>query len=308
MNTAISYNVYGENSDFALQAAIDETYRLEEMLSRFRPGSDISRINSSAGIKFEKVGTETFELLNKAKKISKCCNGLFDVTIGPLSLLWTEARASSEVPNGVDIKNALTLLSYKGLILNRLNKSVRLKKRGQSIDLGGIGKGFAADSVIDVLRKREIISAFVNLGGNVATLGAKPDSSPWRVGIRHPRREEKLIGAVSIINKSVVTSGDYQRFFSGGDGKKYHHILNPETGYPTESQLISATVVSDSSLIADALSTILFASSIENGIKALNSFAGTEAILIDDKLSLYITRGLVNLFEPYEKIEINLIN
>lgn len=308
MNTVITYNVFGEQSDYALKVAEEETYRLEAMLSRFIPGSDISRINCFAGSKPEKVNDETYELLSKAIEFSKRCGGCFDVTIGPLVALWNEAKDTLEPPNVSKIKKAVPLVGYRDLIMQSRNKSIVLKRSGQSIDLGGIGKGFAADKVLEVFKKFGVSSAYTNFGGNVAVIGAKPDGSVWRVGIQHPRQENKLVGVISVIDNSVVTSGDYQRYYIGNNGNRYHHILNPSTGYPAQAGLISATIVAKSSLEADALSTILFVAGAERGIRILKSFPETEAILIDEKLSVYITRGLVNCFQPCDSVNINIIN
>lgn len=142
----------------------------------------------------------------------------------------------------------------------------------------------------------------------MAVLGTKPDGSPWRIGIRHPRRENSLIGLVSVTDRSVVTSGDYQRYFVGNDGKRYHHILDPFTGYPAESGLVSATIVADSSMAADALSTILFVAGMNKGTALLKSFPGTEAVLVDKNLLVYITKGLKDSFQAAEGVTTEILN
>ena len=308
MGTVITHKVFGGQTQQALQAAEKETVRLEGMLSRFIPESEISRINSSAGIRSEKVSSEAYAVLSRAVEFSKCCQGCFDVTIGPLVNLWSILKDTSKPPYESRIKEILPLVDYTDLALDHCKKAVGLKKAGQSIDLGGIGKGFAADKILEVLKKYGISSAFTNFGGNVATIGAKPDGSPWRIGIRHPRQENNLTGVVSVVNKSVVTSGDYQRYFIDSNGKRYHHILDPTTGYPSESGLISVTIVADSSMTADALSTILFTAGMENGIEILKAFPGTEAILIDMNLLVYVTRVLKDYFQTTEGIRINILD
>lgn len=147
-----------------------------------------------------------------------------------------------------------------------MERTIGLKKEGESIDLGGIGKGFAADLILKIFRRFEISSALTNFGGNIATIGTKPDGSFWRIGVQHPREENRIIGIISIENQSVVTSGDYRRFFIDKKGKRYHHILNPKTGYPAESGLISVTTIADSSTNTDALSTA-FLKAVENALK-----------------------------------------
>lgn len=201
----------------------------------------------------------------------------------------------------------LPLVNFSDIVFDGDKKTVALKKAGQSIDIGGIGKGYAADKVIEIFKKHDMESAFTNFGGNVAVLGAKPDSSPWNIGIRHPRNENSIIGVVSLINKSVVTSGDYQRYFIDQKGNRYHHILNPSTGYPSESGLISVTVIADSSMAADALSTIIFISGINHVKKYLDVFPGTEVILIDKNLKIYLSSGIRNDFKPINCMKVKIL-
>ncbi|MDF2988152.1 MAG: rane-associated lipoprotein involved in thiamine biosynthesis [Eubacterium sp.] len=307
MNTVMTHRAFGKHAGIALGAVRNEALRLEELLSRFIPRSDISRINSSAGIKYEKLSNETYEVLSRAIEFSKYCFGSFDVTIGPLVTLWKEGRNESSPPEDSDIRRALALVDYKDLMLDQDKKAVKLQKAGQSIDLGGIGKGYAADRFLEVFRQYEVTSAFTNIGGNVATLGAKPDGSPWCVGIQHPRQEDSLVGIVCVVDKSVVTSGDYQRYFIGSNGKRYHHILDPSTGYPAESGLASITIIGDNSMAADALSTILFVEGMEKGVELLRRFSGIEAIFIDKDLQVHITDGLKESFIPNEGISVDVL-
>ncbi len=307
MGTVITHKIYGMLAEQALLAAERETARLEGMLSRFLPQSDISKINASSGLSSVKVSCETFEVLTKATQFSRICDGHFDVTIGPLVELWSVGKKASEPPSASGIRKALSLVDYGSLGIDPAQRMVSLAKKGQSIDLGGIAKGFAADRVLMAMRKFGIQSAFTDFGGNVATIGAKPDGSPWRVGIRHPRRENELIGAISVIGKSVVTSGDDQRFFIGRDKRRYHHILDPKTGYPADAGLISATVVSDCSMDADALSTILFVLGMEKGLCMLRSFPGVGAVFVDKDLKVFIT-GLSESFQAADGMDFQIVS
>lgn len=307
MGTIIANRVFGELAEEALKAAEKETARLEEILSRFIPDSDISRINKSAGIKDEVIGSETYEVLSRAVEFSQCSQGCFDITVGPVMDLWRSSREAVKPPEEAKLRQILYLVNYHDLVFEPDKKAVSLKKAGQSLDLGGIGKGFAADKILEIFRTYNVTSAFTNLGGNVAAIGAKPDGSPWRIGIRHPRQDHNLIGVVSVINKSVVTSGDYQCYFIGSNGKRYHHILDPQTGYPAESELISVTVAAESSLAADALSTILFTTGMKTGLELLKLFPGTEAIFIDINLKVYVTQGLQAYFQTCDDIKMNIL-
>jgi len=178
---------------------------------------------------------------------------------------------------------------------------------GQSIDLGGIGKGYAGDRVLEIFRGFGVTSAYSNLGGNVVSLGTKPDGSPWRIGIQHPRQEERLIGVVSVAGQSVVTSGDYQRYAVGHNGKRYHHILNPLTGYPAESGLVSVTIIAEKSMAADALSTAVFVAGMDKGLELLKNYPQVEAVLVDSKIEVFITRGLKDRFQTDENIRLNIL-
>jgi len=227
--------------------------------------------------------------------------GLFDITIGPLVDLW-DYKHAFEAPEEARIQQVLPLVNYCDLVLDPEDRTAKLRKSGQTIDLGGIGKGFASDRFIEILKESGIASAFTNIGGNVSTLGNKPDGSPWCVGIRHPRQDGCLLGAVGVTGKAVVTSGDYERYFIDREGKRPHHILNPTTGYPTKSGLISVTIIGDSAMTADALSTIVFVAGMESGLELLAAFPGTEAVLVDHRQRVYITKGLKNCYQSIERI------
>ena len=243
-----------------------------------------------------KVQTETYEVLERAFDVSVLSQGLFDVTVGPLVDLWDYKHAVC-APKKEKIVHALSFVDYRDVVLNRKRCMVGLQKRGQSLDLGGIGKGYAADCCIRLLRTMGVSSAFLSIGGNVSTLGNKPDGSPYKVGIRHPRKADSLIGALSVTNASVVTSGDYERYFFDKEGKRWHHIINPVSGYPADSDLVSVSVVHENSMIADALSTAMFVAGRKAGLELLLQFPQAEAILVDEQLQVYVTPRLVSQFE-----------
>jgi thiamine biosynthesis lipoprotein len=308
MGTVMTHKAFGLNAEDSLEAVRREFARIEGLLSRFLPDSEISRVNGSAGIKSEKVSLETYDVLSKAVEFSRCFPGCFDVTIQPLVTLWHTAKESLAQPDESSIKQVLPLVNYRDLILDPWEITAGLRNVGQSVDLGGIGKGFAGDKILEVFKKYGISSACSNLGGNVVTLGAKPDGSPWHVGIQHPRQENSLIGSVSVVNQTVVTSGDYQRTFTDSQGKRHHHILDPTTGYPAESGLISVSIVSDKSLAADPLSTIVFVAGMEKGLEFLKSFPQTEAILVDADLQVHVTQGLRYRFQADKGIAVTILD
>lgn len=305
MGTEMVHKAFGRYSAEALEAVKNEARRLECLLSRFLPESDISRINRSAGVKREKVSPETYEILSCAMECSVISRGLFDITVGPLADLWSYKQAS-EPPADDKIEQVLPLVNYNDFELDAVEKTAKLKNPGQSVDLGGIGKGFAGDRFIGIFQEFGVTSAFSNIGGNVSTLGNKPDGSPWHVGIRHPRMNG-LIGAVAVTGKAVVTSGDYERYFFDRGGRRFHHILNPVTGYPADSGLISVTVVADSAMIADALSTAVFVAGPEKGLALMERYQGTELVMVDAELRVFVTRGLRKYFQAPAGIDVSYV-
>jgi len=308
MGTVMTHRVFGEYAEECLAAVCEEVRHLEGLLSRFLSESEISRINRSAGIESEPVSFSTYQVLAKAVEFSRNCPGRFDVTIAPLVALWHIARETLAQPPESAIQQALPLVDYRALVLDPGQMTAGLRHAGQSIDLGGIGKGYAGDRILEVFKQYGVLSAYSNLGGNVVTFGAKPDGTPWRVGIQHPRRQDSLIGSVSVAGHTVVTSGDYQRCYTDRQGKNRHHILNPATGYPAESGLVSVSIVSQNSLAADALSTTLFVAGMEKGLESLKKFPHTEAIFVDAGLRVYITPGLRYRFRADRGVGVTVLD
>ncbi|MDI3535253.1 MAG: FAD:protein transferase, partial [Thermosediminibacterales bacterium] len=186
---------------------------------------------------------------------------------------------------------------YNSVLLNSKEKSIMLKKEEMMLDLGGIAKGYAADEVSKILKENHVKHAIVNLGGNVLAYGNKPDGSKWRIGIQKPFAPRgDYAGVVSVINKAVVTSGIYERYFEE-NGKIYHHILDPETGYPVENNLMSVTIITDKSIDADSLSTSVFAMGLKEGLNLIEKLDNTEAIFITKDSKIYLTSGLKNSFK-----------
>jgi thiamine biosynthesis lipoprotein len=308
MGTVMAHKAFGVHAEDSLAAVCGAVARIEGLLSHFLPHSEISRVNGSAGTRSEKVSPETYHVLSQALEFSRHAPGCFDVTIAPLVALWHTAKESSAQPDPSRIQQALPLVNHRDLILDPREMTAGLRHVGQAIDLGGIGKGFAGDRIREVFKEFGISSAYSNLGGNVVTVGAKPDGSSWQIGIQHPRRQNGLIGSVAVVNQTVVTSGDYQRYFADSQGTRHHHILDPTTGYPAQSGLISVSIVSQRALAADALSTIVFVAGMEKGVQFLRSFPKTEAILVDSDLQVYITQSLRYRFQADQGIDVTILD
>ena len=308
MGTVMTHQSYGENSEDCLTTIRMEIERLEAMLSRFRPHSDISRINQNAGCNAVTINDETMQILLAAQQTANTWTQAFDITITPLVNLWRTAAASQTPPARKAIQEAMQLVDHQDLRLHPACNQAGLRKTGQCLDLGGIAKGYAANRLRDCWCAFNIHSAFSNLGGNVIAHGCKPDGSPWRIGIQHPRMEQHLLGAVTIENEAVVTSGDYQRYFIGKDGQRYHHIIDPQTGRPSRSDLISVTVITPDAMLADTLSTLLFISGMYKGVEILKNYPECEAILVDQNLKTYISKGLCDRFTPTSCTQSTVLN
>ena len=285
MGTIAQLKVFGKNSEKAVDSAVDRLNDIDDKLSVFKIYSEISQINSNAGGIPYIVSSDTFFLLDKSLGYSRLLNGTFDPTIRPVVALWQIGTENENIPEEKDIKEKLKLVNYKDIIMNYDEQSVLLKHKYESIDLGGIAKGYAADEVRNIFIKNHIKSALIDLGGNIFVLGLKPDGTPWNIGIQDPVKPRgEFVGVLNLKNKSVVTSGNYEKYFIK-EGKKYHHIIDPRNGYPSDSNLMSATIISDNSLDGDGLSTGVYILGIDK-----------DAIFITKDKEIYSTSGIRDNF------------
>jgi len=296
MGTVIIQKIYHKDADKIAKEVNDRIAGIESAMTINKSGGEINLLNDAAGKEYVKLGEDTLYVLNKAKQYGEISNGAFDVTIGPLVKSWGVFTDNPKVPSKSEIDELLKLVNYKDINIDFENSTAMLSKKGQIVDLGGIAKGFAGDAAIEIYKKYGVESALISLGGNILTLGGKPDGTPWSVGIRNPRGADgSYIGIVSVKDKAVVSSGDYERFFEK-DGVRYHHILDPKTGYPANTGLIGTTIVSDYSIDADALSTTVFVLGLEEGMKLVESLEGVEAVFITEDKKIYVTDGLKDTF------------
>lgn len=296
MGTVITERVYGQNAEKASEEVMLRMKQIEERMTINAAGGDVNKLNSEAGRSTVKLNEDTIYVLNKARQYGELSSGTFDVTIGPLVQSWGIFTDHKRVLSKNEVDSLLKLVNYRDLTVDSGNLTAKLARQGQVVDLGGIAKGFAGDEAIKIYKKYGVVSAFVNLGGNVVTLGKKPDGSPWSIGVQNPRAANgKYIGILKISDKAVVSSGDYERFFEE-NGIRYHHIIDPRSGYPSDSGLIGTTIVADSSIDADALSTSTFVLGLDKGMELIESLQGVEAIFITKDKKVYITSGLKDIF------------
>lgn len=245
-------------------------------------------INNDGSIEFTVSGI-LYEILEKGLYYSEKSKGVFDITIEPESSLWDFTSDNRKVPEDTKIKEAVKLTGYKNAALE--DGKLVLKMPGMGIELGAIAKGFIADKLKEYLKENGVTSGTVNLGGNVLCIGKKPDGSPFRIGIQHPfENRNEVITAVKAEDISVVSSGIYERYFMQ-DGKMYHHILDPSTGYPYNNGLVAVTIISGKSVDGDALSTTCFAMGLEKGLEFANSLENVYAVFITEDEKLHYSEG-----------------
>lgn len=287
--------LYGCENESVTDVILKRMEEIDDHMSAFKELSDISQINLHSGNSFVPVHKDTWEVLNRALWYYRNTNGAFDITIRPLTKLWNINKNNNYISTENLIRSAKEKVNASKLILDSVSVSAKLDIPNGDIDLGGIAKGYAADEVKRIAIEYGISSGLINLGGNIVTFGRKPDKSQWKVGIQHPLAPRgEYLGIITAEDKTIVTSGSYEKFFIK-DKIRYHHILDPRTGYPADSNLLSVTAVCDKSIDADALTTSLFVLGFEEGKELLNKI-GAEAIFISDNMDIKITNGLIDNF------------
>lgn len=293
-NTALGYyfdtfvSLQGRCKESVLQEALQECARYEALLSKNRQDSDVWRLNHAQGERVP-VSEETRAILSMAQEVSEASHGWFDVTIAPASALWDFKAEAPALPEAAALAEAAALVDYTQVTI--APAGVRLGE-GQSIDLGGIAKGYVADALVSFLADRGVTDALVNIGGNVKALGQNERRGPWQVAIQDPVGQYGSgVRVVSLPSGySLVTSGVYERGFDL-DGIRYHHILDPHTGYPIQNGVLSVSILAKSSLLADALSTACFALGAEEGLALASSYGAEAFFILADGSTMY-TEGM----------------
>ena len=291
MGTVIEITLIADDEEAANKAslqAFQEIKRIETLMSPWLDSSDVTRINRSAGKERVKVSPETFEVIQKAQEISELSEGGFDITIGPLTELWREARKKKIPPSIEEVKEKLGLVNFKNIETDQKGK-VFLKKKDMAIDLGGIAKGYAVDRAFGVLRSLGYKNLIVNAGGDLRVGGLK-NNQPWSIGIQNPRESQKILARISVSDMAVATSGDYEKYFIY-QGKRYHHIFNPRDGFPTEG-CQSVTIVTKDCITADGLATAVFVLGAEKGYSLCQKLEGVDCIIVDKEGKIIFSPGL----------------
>lgn len=273
-----------------IKLAIDSIQKIENYISSWKTSSKTSEINRNAGIKAIKVNTDLFQLISRSKKVSELTNGIFDISYAVLDTLWKFDKTEKKPPSLIEIQQLLPKINYQNIILDKEQQTVFLKKKGMKIGFGAIGKGLAADIGKAYLQNLGFKNGLVNAGGDLTTWGKQANGKNWQIGIADPKKNQDMIAWLDASNMAVVTSGNYEKFFTF-EGKNYTHILNPKTGKPTKG-LKSVTIICPSTELADALATTVFILEEKKGVYLINQLKGIECILVTDKDELKTSSSL----------------
>ncbi len=306
MDTSISLTAYGENAEIALKKVKQQIQDLEKLWSVTEEESEIYKINHSNGKEIE-VSKETTEILTFALQMAEQTEGALEPSIYPVVSAWGFTTEEKRVPLKEEITNLLTYVGYKRIRLSGNNVQL---ETGMQLDLGSLGKGYAGDKAVEILKKCGITSALLDIGGNIQIIGRKPDGQDWRLGVRSPFYGD-ILGIIELSDCAVITSGSYERYFVDKDGIIYGHIINPQTGYPVENDLASVTIIASQGKQCDALSTALFVMGLDKAIEYWRKNEGFEAILVTKEQGIYITEGIKKKFtlkQAYDYLKVYEVN
>lgn len=292
MDTYMNLKAYGENAGDALMLAESEILRLEKLLSVTDENSDISAINSANGSGVA-VAEDTAEIISKALEIGDETGGALDISVYPVLREWGFTAGEYKIPEDSTLDALLDNVDYRRI---QLADGVVTAPEDYQLDLGALAKGYTSDRIMEILAEKDVESAIVSLGGNVQTLGKKPDGSLWKIAVTDPFSPDSTLAVVEVYDKAVITSGNYERYFVGEDGVRYHHIIDPEDGFPADNGLVSVTIIAESGIMCDALSTALFVSGYEKAADFWREQGNFDMILIDDNGKICITPGIEDSF------------
>lgn len=298
MDTFMSFQAYGADAESALWDVSAMITSLDSQLSVTNESSEIYQVNHASGASVT-LSSATADLLSKALTLGRSTDGALELTSYPLSRLWGFTTGEYQIPTQSQIDSLLPLVDDSQITLS--DQTVTIPD-GAQLDLGAVAKGYAGDQAAEILQSHGVSSALLNLGSStIRAIGTKPDGSDWRIAIQDPEDSSAYAGVVSISDRSVNTSGGYERYFEGEDGKIYWHILDPKTGYPADSGLRSVTILSDSALTGDGLSTALFVMGLDKAVSYWQDNGGFDFILITADGEIYLTEGAEACFSPLGK-------
>ncbi|MCU6762548.1 Thiamine biosynthesis lipoprotein ApbE precursor [uncultured Roseburia sp.] len=298
MDTYMTVEAYGDHCQEAVDQAEEEILRLDQMLSTGSISSEISKLNQDG---YGTVSRDTFYLIQRSLELYQETDGAFNIAVYPVMRAWGFTDQNYKVPDETELKKLISDMDLTGVVLDEKTYRVQLANDEMEIDLGGIAKGYTSSRIMDIFKSCKVESGMVSLGGNVQLYGAKADGSSWRVAIEDPNNLSGYAGILEAKNRAVITSGGYERYFEQ-DGKEYHHIIDPKTGYPADNGLKSVTIVSADGTLADGLSTSLFIMGKDRALEFWQAHSEEfDAVLIMEDGSIYITEGIENDFQTEQK-------
>lgn len=305
MGTYMTLTAYGESAEAALTLSEDRIKELESLWSTTDENSDIYKVNQSSGARTG-VSEETAEILQFALDMAEQTNGSLEPTISPVVTAWGFISGEYHIPTEDELTDLLQNTDYKKVFLE---KNFVALPDGMQLDLGAVGKGYTGDIIAELLKEQGVTSALLDIGGNIQMVGRKPDGSRWRLGIQNPFGEGSL-GILESEDGAVVTSGNYERYFIGEDGKQYGHIIDPSTGYPAESGLASVSIIAKEGKLCDALSTAIYVMGLDEATEYWKENSSFEMLLVTDENEIYLTEGIKDDFtlnENHSDMEIYTI-
>jgi thiamine biosynthesis lipoprotein len=276
-------------ADEAIEKAFETIREIEDRMTAKSPGSLIDRIGREAIGRPVKIPEELFDVIEACQRYSELTKGAFDISIEPVTRLWQFDGEMKKIPNEEDVHNALQYVGFSGFKLDNKKNTIELNRDGIRLDLGGAAKGYAVDMAVEKLKELGIEAGIVNAGGDLRAFGRKPDGKSWSIGIQDPQYSDRIIGAIQLTDMALVTSGDYERFIIY-NGIKYHHIIDPKTGWPARS-CKSVSIAYNKAFDADILSTAIFVMGPEEGMRLLKDLPGIEYMIVDSSGRIHVSSG-----------------
>ena len=301
MGTVVEITLVGSDDarlNAAAEAAFDEIKRLEGLMSHYKDDSDVAKVNRTAGKEAVTISKETMDVIDASLKVSQITNGTFDITMGVLGKVWhftKDDRGEMTVPSRAEVEKLLPLIDYRQIIIDKKNNTAKLAKQGMRINLGGIAKGYITGKAVEMLKRHGIKKGIVHAGGDMAVF-SESDNAPWLIGVQDPRNKDKISGTLKVANAAIATSGDYERFLIK-DGTRYHHIMDPSTGFPA-NKCRGVTIVAKDSTLADALSTAVFVMGPDDGMKLIETLPDVDGLIIDADGKIAVSSGLKEVYTP----------
>ena len=273
-----------------IDMAVAEVKRIENLISDWIPTTQISQVSKNSGIQPVKVDKEVYDLVERAIKVSQLTSGAFDISYASMDKIWKFDGSMKAMPTPEAIKQSVARIGYQKIVLDAKAQTIYLKEKGMKLGLGGIGQGYIADKIKDLLLSKGCTSGIVNVSGDINAWGYQTTGKPWTVAIVNPMNKNKVFATFPLENSSVETSGSYEKFVVF-DGKRYSHIIDPRTGYPAQG-VVSVSVFAKQTELADALATGIFVMGVEVGLDLVNQLKGVGCIIVDDKGGIHVSKNI----------------